>query len=557
MTERRKKFVADFETTTEEHDCRVWGYGIMNIFNHRSIKIGNDMNQFMMILENIKADVYFHNLKFDGSFILNWLHQNGWEYSDIPQPMTYNTTISNMGQWYKIQIVYGMNGNGRPIHTSIYDSLKKIPFPVRDVAKAFNLETMKGDIDYTTYRPPGHTITREEYDYIYNDIHIMAQALREQFSEGLISMTAGSDALKDFKNIINKKVFDKKYPVLTHVVDNDIRKAYRGGFTWLNKRYAEKELGEGVVFDVNSLYPAMMYDNMLPYDLPVYFKGEYEYDEDYPIYIQHIRTCFTIKENHIPTVQIKKHMMFSPTDYLESSDGMEVDLYMTNIDLKLFLEHYDTDYLIYESGWKFKAEKGIFKDYIDKWTEVKVNHEGGKRTLAKLMLNSLYGKFATNPDVTPKIPEFEDDTLHLVIGDEEMKDPVYTAMGVFITSYAREYTIRTAQKCYDRIIYCDTDSIHLDGADVPDAIKDIVDQKKLGMWKNEGVYKRGKYLRAKTYIHEFEDGFLDVKCAGMTDNIKDNVTFDNFNVGFSSYGKLLPKQVPGGVVLVDTVFTII
>jgi hypothetical protein len=48
----------------------------------------------------------------------------------------------------------------------------------------------------------------------------------------------------------------------------------------------------------------------------------------------------------------------------------------------------------------------------------------------------------------------------------------------------------------------------------------------------------------------------DVKCAGMPDKIKEKVTFKTFNVGFSSFGKLLPKHVDGGVVLVDTEFTI-
>jgi hypothetical protein len=42
----------------------------------------------------------------------------------------------------------------------------------------------------------------------------------------------------------------------------------------------------------------------------------------------------------------------------------------------------------------------------------------------------------------------------------------------------------------------------------------------------------------------------------MTDSIKKKVTFENFRKGFTSKGKLLQKQVSGGVVLVDTEFTI-
>jgi hypothetical protein len=145
-------------------------------------------------------------------------------------------------------------------------------------------------------------------------------------------------------------------------------------------------------------------------------------------------------------------------------------------------------------------------------------------------------------------------------------------MGVFITSWARYTTITTAQKCYDRIIYCDTDSIHLVGRDIPDVIKDVVDPDKLGYWKHESTFYRAKFLRQKTYVEDvildkpmyyrkgnkliMTNHHLEVKCAGMPDKIKEKVTFDNFEVGFTSYGKLLPKHVDGGVVLVDTEFTI-
>ena len=47
-------------------------------------------------------------------------------------------------------------------------------------------------------------------------------------------------------------------------------------------------------------------------------------------------------------------------------------------------------------GWKFKGICGLFTDYIDKWVKVKtvatLSGNKGLRTLAKLMLNSLYRK---------------------------------------------------------------------------------------------------------------------------------------------------------------------
>lgn len=209
----------------------------------------------------------------------------------------------------------------------------------------------------------------------------------------------------------------------------------------------------------------------------------------------------------------------------------------------------------YISGWKFKAVKGVFNRYIDKWGAIKMENEGAIRQLAKLMLNSLYGKFGTNPDITPKIPYFEDNIVKWKLGEKEYRNPIYIPMAVFITAWARDKTIRTAQKCYDRFIYADTDSLHLIGNEIPKAIENIVDDKKLGYWKLENKFTRGRFIRQKTYIEEI-DGKIHVTCAGMPDKIKEKVDWENFKIGFSSYGKLLPKRVENGIVLKDTEFTI-
>lgn len=569
----RKMFSCDFETTTKIDDCRVWAYGYMEIGNLDNYKIGNSLDEFMQWVMEIQADLYFHNLKFDGAFIVNWLEQHGFKWSNEGLPNTYHTIISKMGQWYMIDICFGYRGK-RKLHTVIYDSLKKLPFPVKKIAKDFQLPLLKGDIDYHSERPVGHEITPEEYEYIKNDIEIIARALDIQFKQGLDRMTAGSDSLKGFKDILSTKKFNKVFPKLSLPMDKEIRRAYRGGFTWLNDKYKEKEIGEGMVFDVNSLYPSQMYTRPLPYGAPIVFQGKYEKDEQYPLYIQRIRFEFELKEGYIPTIQIKKNPFFKGNEYLKNSGAEPVELYLTNVDLELIQEHYELYNVEYIDGFKFREKTGLFEDFIDKWTYVKTHEEGAKKQLAKLMLNSLYGKFASNPDVTGKVPYLKDDgSLGFRVGDEEYKDPVYTPMGVFITAWARFTTITAAQACYDRIIYCDTDSIHLTGTEVPEIIKDIVDPKKLGYWAHESTFKRAKYLRQKTYIQDIYvkevDGKLiecspdeatttkfSVKCAGMTDTIKKKVTFDNFAVGFSSMGKPKPVQVNGGVVLVDSVFTI-
>lgn len=554
-------YSCDFETTTDPNDCRVWAYGYMEIGNKKNYKIGNNLDEFMEFCKRCLGKLYFHNLKFDGSFIVSWLLHNGFKYDvKLTEPKTFNCLISKMGQWYAIEICYGYRGK-RKLSTKIEDSLKKIPFPVKKIAKDFKLPIEKGDIDYHTFRPVGHVITEDEYKYIKNDVEIIADALEIQFKQGMTKMTVGSDAYTNVSEVIGKKRFEKWYPTLDLHTDKNLRLAYRGGFTWLNEIFANKELDTGIVFDVNSLYPWVMEEKDLPIGVPLFFIGKYQEDSVYKLYIQHVRCMFEVKEGYIPTIQIKKNRMFMGNEYLKDSGGEVVDLYLTNIDLELFFEHYDVYDIEYVSGYMFKSRNDTFRDFIAKWSAIKVSSEGAIKALAKLMLNSAYGKFGTNPDKTGKIPYLKDDgSVGYYVGEEEVSDPKYLPVAIFTTSWARDLTIRTAQKCYDRIIYCDTDSIHLTGTDIPEAIKDIVDPNKFGYWKYEYTFKRAKYIRQKTYLNEViqEDGTIktSVKCAGMTDKVKENVTFENFEIGFTSFGKLLQKSVMGGVVLIDTEFTI-
>ncbi len=151
-----------------------------------------------------------------------------------------------------------------------------------------------------------------------------------------------------------------------------------------------------------------MYEKLLPIGEPIFFEGKYKEDKVYNLYIQMITCTFEIKKDKLPTIQIKNTRIFKGNEYLENSGIEPVCLVLTNIDLELFLEQYNVYELEFICGWKFKGMNGIFTSYIDKWIERKnkatIEGNKGQRTLAKLMLNSLYGKFATSLEVQSKIP---------------------------------------------------------------------------------------------------------------------------------------------------------
>ena len=65
------------------------------------------------------------------------------------------------------------------------------------------------------------------------------------------------------------------------------------------------------------------------------------------------------------------------------------------------------------------------------------------------MLNSLYGKMATNPIVRSKYPYIEDGVVKYALYPEEEKKSLYIPVATFITSYARKKTIETSQAIKD------------------------------------------------------------------------------------------------------------
>jgi hypothetical protein len=563
----QRLLMADFETKTTK-PTSVWAFGITEIGNTDFFIYGDTITEFMYYLEySDNAKVYFHNLAFDGEFIFIYLFTHGFTHvidkKDFASK-TFTTLISDKGQFYSIKIIFEKKGKIMNSVT-IYDSYKILPFSVPEIAGAFDLPITKGDIDYTAHDLEDHPITPLELDYLKRDVLIPAMALYILFTQGLDEMTQGSNALHDFKNILTPKEFNRLFPIPLY--DADVRQSYKGGFTYLNPKFKNKDIGSGIVLDVNSLYPSVMNYKLLPYGEPLFFEGKYIIDDLYPLYVQMFTCQFELKKDHIPTIQLKNNLSFMPTEYVTTSKDEEVTLCLTSIDLELFFEHYDVYNITYHSGWKFKATIGIFKEYIDKWIKIKIestlNGNKAMRTLAKLMLNALYGKFGLNPRVQSKIPYYVNGVIKYGLGDEDYRDPIYIPVATFITSHARSITIRAAQKVFDRFIYADTDSLHLEGLDEPIGI-DISDTD-LGLWKHEFTFTRGRYLRQKTYMEygrepkEEKQGkpeYWKITVAGMPDECKNYVTWDNFKIGSSYPGKLQKKHVTGGIILEEQPFTI-
>lgn len=604
-------YTADFETTTEE-PASVWAWGVSSIENPDTCYYGETLDSFMEWCRNSKnARLYFHNQKFDGGFILDWLFRHGFEWRQDKkqcEDFTFTTIISGDGKFYNITIYFKKSGK-KTQKVTIYDSLKLLNMPVRSIAKNFKLPILKGEIDYHRHNEPCE-VTQKEWDYLENDVKIMSMVLHELIPQGLDKMTVGACAFQDYKKFIGEKAFKRLFPVLDYDTDSAIRLAYKGGFTFCNPENQGADHAEGIVLDVNSLYPYVMSSCDLPYGNPLSFDGAYNpaWACEYPLYTVSLRCMFQLKPGYIPTIQLKHSPYFSPTEYLSSTYDAELgchiatELTLTNIDLELFLEHYEIiGEIEWLGGYMFKSSNTLFTDWVAKWSTVKIDADKAGnmalRMLAKLFMNNLYGKFGTNPVVRSKEPVYDaaaekviyktikypetdifgdpvlDEQGKIKMIDFTLREPVYIPVAVFVTAQARNITIRTSQKIHadskrltgkSRYCYSDTDSIHLLGFELPEGIN--IHPRELGAWKHESTFKRARFLIAKRYIEDeyiFPEWFLGkygqkstlkITCSGMPKSCYEHVTWDNFKIGAVFDGKKNLKTVKGGVILQDVQF---
>jgi len=520
------------------------------VFDSELDLVGNSIDSFMeYALESAKL-IYFHNLRFDGNFIIYWLLTHGFRHYEgekhSPDRGSFSTVISSEGQFYKISVVT-LDG----IITDFQDSLKKIPLSVAAMAKAYGLEMEKGTMDYKKVRYPGHVPEPEEVRYVRSDVRIVAEVLRHQYEEGLDSMTSSADALKLFKaSIGGEDEFRKMFPELTSDEDAAARAAYRGGFTYADTRTAGKIVGEGIVLDVNSLYPYVMHDRPLPCGHP--HNADWVPKDDDVLYIATFNFTAKLKPRGIPCIQLRRSFWACPNEYQKVIPEV-TEMRLTSVDWKLINDMYDVDLVSIHDVTVFDTCEHVFDKYIGGWMMVKENSIGGKRQIAKLMLNSLYGKFASRVVHDKKVPYLEDDRVkYEFVGDEKGSKPVYTPLGVFITAWARDKTIRAAAANYERFLYADTDSLHLLGTTPPDNLE--IHNTHLGAWKVEGTFDRGIFVRAKQYCEE-SDGLPDTHIAGLPRSWAHKITPDDLLSPQRWYGKLVPKVISGGTYLTETHFT--
>lgn len=640
----KQVFTADFETTTEaqykiEGLTRVWSFGIDCLENPKDNYFeGKDIKTFMDLITKsskkglgyyTKRVIYFHNLKFDYNFIMYYLI-NEMKYKlyqgEIKEqpPKTYTMLIDSNGVVYNLRLCVD-----KKRVVEIKDSLKLLNFKVSEIADAFEV-TLEGKrvtkhnedlIDYDKIREVGYEPTFKEKLYQFKDCYIMAVALRKLFElTGIQKSTIASTAMAYYKKNCIYNSYNDIFPNLSYECWDFCKNAYNGGWCYVNPRIQEENIKTkegynycGFGIDKNSHYPTIMHDYPLPYGDPLYFEGN---PPNSDAFIVRIFVKGEVYEDKLPYFRENQFEGKKGNYYPNEIEGY---ITITNYDLEMLELCYDIEELEFFNGYSFDTTTNLFKNYIDYWYNIKATTKDKVlRQIAKLMLNSLYGKFGANYEHINKYTILDSEGNLIDIKSEVKLDTKlsYIPVAVFITSIGRYLIVKDSIKLgvtkrREQHAYTDTDSIKFiydfntkEEAEQFCISRGVeIDSTKLGAYKVENLFRQCKFLRAKSYIYDdatHEQQERQIKCkattleipkllessnhrrvkhykyinlnvnrdlqlllCGAPQNSKDLIIdiinkegFEAFDYGLEVGGKLRPVRVKGGVILSNINFSL-
>lgn len=342
-------YFADFETATANtqyfkrtQDTRVLLYCLKN-HNGAIISIGVNIKQFFDAIKDMRLTskeilIYFHNLSFDGDFILKWLAQNNFvatnpEKDDkmYKKPNTF-IFLRQKSNIFFIK-VWLNNKKGKKICINFYCSLKILSASVDALGKSIGLSKHTNETKQENFydvEPMNHVsdYPKEFVDYCIRDCEIvrisfwnfvkeLKQLTDSKWFLGNISLkkhfTIGSIAYQLQKDFVKNFSYKNKNPSIFKGLKIKSRtywlakRFYFGGITQFNPecQYKKIHCENGVSYDVNSMHPFSM-TKLIPY-------GElYDMDEVQP---EPNRKYLEYWEIYVEYASIKEHNFHCLTNW--------------------------------------------------------------------------------------------------------------------------------------------------------------------------------------------------------------------------------------------------
>lgn len=432
--------------------------------------------------------------------------------------------IMSSRDWFNISVGFATIQNARLMFSHNYPQLRKM-------------------VDKS---PEEETVER-----MAHNVRMLVEKVR---AEGFRGDTIANAVWNKFAGQFDKSQYTTLFPRLDSYTDEKIRLAYAGAFVYC----IPGEYINVLRLDINSAYSWAMSSRPLPYDVPEWGEGKYKHDSAFPLYIQYFVCNFKIKPGKVPFLMIQNNYLYNPFERIRESVEPTF-LAMCSVDFELFFDCYEVYAVHYVGFYKFRQSNDIFTPIVSELMEMKNAGDPVKKQRAKDYATALYGKPAQSPEKEAICPVMTETGIEYRKIETPPKTAIYAPLSVFTSAYVRAHLVRAVCANFDRVIYSDTDSLHLLEWDTPEGIP--IDPTRLGAWKIEAYEKRARYLKMKCYITEeckTQTGkFKTVaKAAGFPKSAHDKITWENFHYGTTFTGPRKEKHFKGGTVEIMGEYTI-
>lgn len=536
-----------------KENVTVKAYAFM-LSDGKDMVVAQNVEDFLTLCAMFQVKrVFWYNAKFDFAIFDYYFLTHNWVCSQevvskktnrghLP-PNTYQSLNGDFGQRYQLRIwteclnrnykkttrefkfvdVCNVFGGGLARNLSDWDIEDYDGNKVRKLEMDYTNGDIQKDIDYLINDTKGLYLLAEKIDKTIFDLCGLSFFKGDYITAGGLAKKVLLEKLfKQGTQYKNVKLFKQFFPI-TIEEDKEFRKhhLYLGGKCLVNPYKLNLPQSKIFKYDVNSMYPAQMYNMLYPVGEPRVIKDISKIEENSDkVYILKL-DLFTgfLKPDMIPvyqdTLTDEYNANFMETDYI----------YIWYDELKELENWYYLNYNV-EEIYEYKGmyPKGA-KEYIDLFYGIKSNSKGAIKNGAKLFLNSAYGKIAQRVErviCNYVLSENGYVVLEKSGSEEDEKSMLSVIVGSRITALARVCLMEYIRKICDNnvkdnFIYCDTDSVH-----ALTEYKDT-DDKALGKMKNEGVFSKGVYLAPKSYLlYSEETNKYEVHCKGVNTKIVAN-----------------------------------
>lgn len=609
-----KLFTLDTETRGLFGDIfRVGLYDGERYFVSNTFKeIKNILSKYTI---NYDCHIFIHNLDFDLSKMVNELMPTANLKKSIfinNNVTVFQASITSTQHSEENEII------SQPI--TFHDSNKIIMGRLKNICRDFGLDTDKAKIelkdhiinlgwakdrkgnpikdinDYDSFESEGYYFMnvdpweKELNEYLrmdcvslYEVVSMIHEISGLAITEFLKCPTTASLAMRvfqmNYEEDYNLAISTNYYGITGEINEQFIRDSYCGGRTEVFAPYIK----EGFHYDVNSLYPYVMKTFPMPYGKPTMYKGDkaremFKYWYNFGQGAGFMEIDIHIPDTlHIPPLPVKrmKKLIFPVGNikgtwtFEEIKMALEVGCKIIKIHRCLFFDKVDY----------------IFKDFVSFYENIKNNSEGAKKVFAKLMQNSLYGKFGMRRvrKTLLDIDQLEQcekrlDTKGyryivlenpLIDGEKFIEAEIASKapyiqphIAAYVTSLARIVLYKGLMEQQEKgyVAYCDTDSI---------ACKTKMDDSKVhnkeyGKWKLESEIVEGIFLQPKTYwekhgeLEEDAEGNLvnveTKKFKGIPSRKMEDITSETYKKIFSKLQDLQKRIAAGEVISKDEAY---